>query len=77
MNSIKNYQKLAKVSYYLLARLVVQKLKDKYILCSLNESNTKGKAGFLKLFLYGHLYMCVCVFVCVSTPEDINNQGVM
>ena len=27
---------------------------------------------FLKSFLFMHLYVCLCV--CVSAPEDINNQ---
>ena len=35
-----------KISQYLLARLVVQKLIDN-LLCSLNESNTKAKMAFL------------------------------
>ena len=29
--------------------------------------------GFLKLIQCRHLYVCVCVFVCVSAPEAINN----
>ena len=30
-----------------------------------------GAPGFLKLFLCGRLYVCLCV--CVSIPEAINN----
>ena len=33
--------------------------------------NQAHAPGFLKLFLCGRLY--VCVYVCVSAPEAINN----
>ena len=37
-----------KISHYLLARLVVQKLIDNLVLlCSVNKSNTKASLGFL------------------------------
>ena len=33
--------------------------------------------GFLKLFLCGHLYVCVCLHVCVSTLRLLITSGLM
>ena len=53
MNSFKNHQKLAKISHYLLARLVVQKLIDNYIsiimLSELVQYQGKARLAFYKL----------------------------
>ena len=42
----------------------------------LNQARAaEGRApGFLKLFWFARRYVCVCVSVCVSAPEAINNQ---
>ena len=56
MNPMKNGQKLVKIIHYLLARLVVHKLKDNQVLlCSLNKSNTETRLAFLICKLDGLL----------------------
>ena len=47
INLMKKSSKLAKISHYLLSKLVVHKLIDSYALtCLVNESKYKGKGGF-------------------------------
>ena len=42
-------------------------------ICDYFLTHAAGMLGFLKLFPCVHLYVFVCVFVCVSAPETFNN----
>ena len=41
------------------------------------KSGAPATPSFLKLFLCGRLYVCVCVRVCVSTPRLLITSSVM
>ena len=48
-------------------------MDSQFYQCQNQSYEAAGAPGFLKLFLCGRLYAYVCVFVCVSAPEAINN----